>query len=179
MPAWRCAMIALGCILPAAAAAQISLAQTLPTQTWPSKPITIVTSAAPGGVTDALGRLLAQRFTAAWGQQAVVEPIPVAPMLTGLDHMLAFVPDAKAEFMIVRDASVLAEYAGTDASQAFLYSTAWDADGSVLGLVRQGTAWHLMRFTADGQLSHATTGGQGEWEYDDDAEVPIRFPTGP
>ncbi|HWB79862.1 MAG TPA: hypothetical protein VG755_33085, partial [Nannocystaceae bacterium] len=25
-------------------------------------------------------------------KQAVVEPIPVAPMLTGLDHMLAFVP---------------------------------------------------------------------------------------
>jgi hypothetical protein len=44
-------------------------------------------------------------------KQAVVEPIPVAPMLTGLDHMLAFVPDAKNEFMIVRDASVLAEYA--------------------------------------------------------------------
>jgi len=41
----------------------------------------------------------------------VPEPIPVAPMLTGLDQMLAFVPDDKAEFMIVRDASVLAEYA--------------------------------------------------------------------
>jgi hypothetical protein len=38
-------------------------------------------------------------------------PIPVAPMLTGLDQMFAFVPDDKAEFLIVRDASVLAEYA--------------------------------------------------------------------
>jgi hypothetical protein len=44
-------------------------------------------------------------------KQAVVEPIPVAPMLSGLDLMLAFVPDDKAEFMILRDASVLAEYA--------------------------------------------------------------------
>ncbi|HWB73624.1 MAG TPA: hypothetical protein VG755_01690, partial [Nannocystaceae bacterium] len=44
-------------------------------------------------------------------KQAVAEPIPVAPMPTGLDLMLAFVPDASAEFMIVRDASVLAEYA--------------------------------------------------------------------
>lgn len=42
---------------------------------------------------------------------AVAAPIPVAPMLSGLDRMLAFVPDAKSEFMIVRDASVLAEYA--------------------------------------------------------------------
>lgn len=39
------------------------------------------------------------------------EPIPVEPMLTGLDGMLAFVPDDKAEFIIVRDASVIAEYA--------------------------------------------------------------------
>ena len=38
-------------------------------------------------------------------------PIPVEPMLSGLDLMLAFVPDDKAEYMIVRDASVIAEYA--------------------------------------------------------------------
>ena len=37
-------------------------------QDYPVKPITIVVSAAPGGVTDALGRMLAQRFTEAWGQ---------------------------------------------------------------------------------------------------------------
>ncbi|MBC8073741.1 MAG: hypothetical protein IAG13_35805 [Deltaproteobacteria bacterium] len=44
-------------------------------------------------------------------KQAVVEPIPVAPMLSGLDAMLAFVPDDKTEFVLLRDASVLAEYA--------------------------------------------------------------------
>ena len=42
-------------------------------------------------------------------------PIPVAPMLTGLDAMLAFVPDDKAQFMIMRDASVIAEYAEEEA----------------------------------------------------------------
>jgi hypothetical protein len=41
---------------------------------------------------------------------AAPEPIPVAPMLTGLDHLLSLVPDDKAEFMLIRDASVLAEY---------------------------------------------------------------------
>ena len=40
---------------------------------YPSKPIAIIVPAAPGGVTDTLGRTLAQRFTDAWGQQAVVE----------------------------------------------------------------------------------------------------------
>ena len=38
------------------------------------------------------------------------EPIPVEPMHTGLDLMLSFVPDADAEFAIIRDASVLADY---------------------------------------------------------------------
>lgn len=41
--------------------------------------------------------------------EAVVEPIPVVPMATGLDLMLTLVPDG-AEFMIARDATVVAEY---------------------------------------------------------------------
>jgi tripartite-type tricarboxylate transporter receptor subunit TctC len=45
---------------------------------YPSKPITIIVPASPGGVTDLLGRLLAQRFTADWGAQVVVENKPGA-----------------------------------------------------------------------------------------------------
>jgi tripartite-type tricarboxylate transporter receptor subunit TctC len=45
---------------------------------YPSKPITIIVPASPGGVTDLLGRLLAQRFTADWGAQTVVENKPGA-----------------------------------------------------------------------------------------------------
>ncbi|HET6561519.1 MAG TPA: hypothetical protein VFG72_06565 [Marmoricola sp.] len=77
------------------------------------------------------------------------------------------------------DGTVLAEYVNNAESQAFLYTSAWDADGTVLGLVRQGMSWHLMRFTADGQLSHATSGGEGEWEYVDGADAPLRFVPGP
>jgi tripartite-type tricarboxylate transporter receptor subunit TctC len=47
-------------------------------QTYPSKPVTIIVPAAPGGVTDALGRILAERFTKAWGQQTIVENKPGA-----------------------------------------------------------------------------------------------------
>ncbi|HUC52249.1 MAG TPA: tripartite tricarboxylate transporter substrate binding protein [Xanthobacteraceae bacterium] len=45
---------------------------------YPSKPITIIVPASPGGVTDMLGRLLAQHFIADLGAQAVVENKPGA-----------------------------------------------------------------------------------------------------
>src|SRR5262249_12108903 len=61
----RLAIAVVTCLLPAAAAAQEA--------NYPSKPVTIIVPAAPGGVTDALGRTLAQRFTDAWGQQVIVE----------------------------------------------------------------------------------------------------------
>ena len=47
-------------------------------QTYPSKTITIVSPAPAGGVTDIMARGLAQRFSKAWGQQAVVENKPGA-----------------------------------------------------------------------------------------------------
>jgi len=63
----------------AAALAGIVLAATAaPAQNYPSKPVTIIVPASPGGVTDALGRVLAQRFGEAWGQQVIVENKPGA-----------------------------------------------------------------------------------------------------
>ena len=47
-------------------------------QNYPTKTITIIVPAAPGGVTDVLGRALAKQFSDAWGQQAVVENKPGA-----------------------------------------------------------------------------------------------------
>src|SRR5262249_5972809 len=61
--ATRAALAALGCLLTASAEAQ----------TFPSKPITIVVPAAPGGVTDVMARLIAQRFATSWNQQVIVE----------------------------------------------------------------------------------------------------------
>ena len=45
---------------------------------YPARAITIIVPAAPGGVTDMLGRVLAQHFIADWGVQAVVENKPGA-----------------------------------------------------------------------------------------------------
>jgi tripartite-type tricarboxylate transporter receptor subunit TctC len=64
-----CALVALGCIVAATPAGA---------QNYPSRSITIIVPAAPGGVTDALGRTLAKHLTEAWGQQAIVENRPGA-----------------------------------------------------------------------------------------------------
>src|SRR5688572_25422553 len=45
---------------------------------YPTKAITIIVPAAPGGVTDALGRTLAKHFSESWGQQVIVENRPGA-----------------------------------------------------------------------------------------------------
>ena len=70
MAQWLRTCVALACLSLAATVAEA--------QTYPAKPITIIVPAAPGGVTDSLGRMLAQRFTEVWGQQVVVENKPGA-----------------------------------------------------------------------------------------------------
>src|SRR5215470_9271519 len=76
-------LIALGCALPAAGVAQ----------TYPSKTITIIVPAPPGGVTDVLARTLAQRFTAAWGQQTIVENRPGGNNQVAAEYVTRSPPD--------------------------------------------------------------------------------------
>ncbi len=64
MAGWTAALVALAWLAGFAPALA---------QTFPNKTITIVVPAAPGGVSDVMGRLLAQRFQEAWGQQVIVE----------------------------------------------------------------------------------------------------------
>lgn len=40
---------------------------------WPSRPLRIIAAQSPGGVTDMLARTLAQKFSEAWKQPAIVE----------------------------------------------------------------------------------------------------------
>src|SRR5262249_25372529 len=92
MRLWLAALLAIGAV-PAAALAQGSPA------TYPTRPVTIVVPAAPGGVTDALGRALAQRFSEAWGQQVIVENKPGANNQIAAEYVTKAAPDGSTLFI--------------------------------------------------------------------------------
>src|SRR5437763_4056828 len=72
-------------LLPAAAAGQEA--------SYPTRPVTIIVPAAPGGVTDALARTLAQRFSEAWGQQVIVENKSGANNQIAAEYVTKAAPD--------------------------------------------------------------------------------------
>jgi tripartite-type tricarboxylate transporter receptor subunit TctC len=59
-------------------------------QDYPTRPITFVVTAAPGGVTDVVARAVGQRLSEAWGQQIIIEN------RGGAAHTLAAVAVAKS-----------------------------------------------------------------------------------
>src|SRR3954470_24596014 len=67
------------CVLTGLACLSMAPAQA---QTYPSRSITLVVTAAAGGVTDVVARAFGQKLTEAWGQQVIIEnkgaPAPVA-----------------------------------------------------------------------------------------------------
>ena len=69
-----CVLLTLGGLL-AASAAQA--------QSYPSKPITLVVTAAAGGVTDVVARAFGQKIAEDWGQQVIVENKGGAAHVTG------------------------------------------------------------------------------------------------
>lgn len=84
-----CLVAACVALVPAAAGAQ----------TFPSKTITIVVPAAPGGVTDVLGRALAQRFGDAFGQQAIVENRAGGNNQIAAEYVARSAPDGHTIFL--------------------------------------------------------------------------------
>ena len=90
MRAWL-AVLALSCCLPAAAVAQLV--------EYPTKPISVIVPASPGGVTDMLGRTLGHRFRQDWGQQVVVENKPGANNQIAAEFVTKAAPDGYTLFV--------------------------------------------------------------------------------
>lgn len=76
-----------------ALAATLALAAPAFAQTFPTKPITIVVPASPGGAIDLAARLIGQKFTEAWGQPVVIENKTGATGVIGTDFVAKSAPD--------------------------------------------------------------------------------------
>lgn len=60
---------------------------------YPAKPVTLVATAAPGGVVDILARTIGQRLTQAWGQQVIVENKAGGSNQIGAEYVAKSAPD--------------------------------------------------------------------------------------
>src|SRR5258706_14255450 len=55
------------------AAATLALSLPASSQGWPTKPVRVIVPFPPGGATDFVGRLIAQKLTDLWGQALLIE----------------------------------------------------------------------------------------------------------
>jgi tripartite-type tricarboxylate transporter receptor subunit TctC len=62
-------------------------------QAWPSQPVKLVVPYAPGGASDALGRVVAEKMTALLGQQVIVENKAGGNTIIGMDAVAKARPD--------------------------------------------------------------------------------------
>ena len=60
---------------------------------FPTKPITIIVPATPGGAIDLAARLIGAKFTAAWGQPVTIDNVGGAAGMLGSDRVAKAAPD--------------------------------------------------------------------------------------
>lgn len=77
----------------AALAASMLAATALAAEPYPSKPVRAIVPYPAGGIVDIMGRLIAERVSATFGQQVVVEPRPGANGMIGTEAVLTAPPD--------------------------------------------------------------------------------------
>jgi tripartite-type tricarboxylate transporter receptor subunit TctC len=86
-------------------------------QDYPSRPIRMILGFAPGGSTDLVARVVAQKMSEAWGQQVVVDNRPGANGMIGADIVAKANPDGY---------SLLLSSIGPMAINASLYKMPYD-----------------------------------------------------
>jgi tripartite-type tricarboxylate transporter receptor subunit TctC len=76
------------------------------TDNYPTRPVRIITPAAPGGTTDYLARLLAARLTEVWKQQAIVDNRASASGVNAAEITANAAPDGYTLFVVYHQHTV-------------------------------------------------------------------------
>lgn len=71
----------------------VSLPQAALAQSFPSKPVKLITTYPPGGSSDLMARITAQKLSELWGQQVMVENKAGAAGSIGMDYAARQAPD--------------------------------------------------------------------------------------
>jgi tripartite-type tricarboxylate transporter receptor subunit TctC len=120
-----------------AAMACVGAVQEVDAQPWPSKPIKIVVLFAPGGATDIIGRLIAQKLGDRIGQPVVIENKPGAGTTIGNAAVAKAAPDG---YTLVVRANAVRHHAGVVS-----WLTLRCREGFCTGRVAGGVAVHPRR----------------------------------
>jgi tripartite-type tricarboxylate transporter receptor subunit TctC len=79
--------------LAAGAAALPAVLRSANAQTYPARPITIVVPLAPGGATDVIARMIADRMRQSLGQPVIIENVTGANGSIGVGRVARAAPD--------------------------------------------------------------------------------------
>lgn len=99
-------------LLKFAATAALGLALAAPAQAFPTQPVKIIVPQTPGGASDTLARVIAQKLAEKWGQPVVVENRAGAGGNIGMEGVARAAPDGH---------TLLMSYSGTHAINGALY----------------------------------------------------------
>jgi tripartite-type tricarboxylate transporter receptor subunit TctC len=91
----------------------LGVLQTASAEPYPTRPIKIVATFAPGGASDILGRIIAQKLHESWGQPVIVENRAGAGGIVGTEFVARSAPDGY---------TLVVGYIGTHAVNPSLYA---------------------------------------------------------
>ncbi|MDB5811035.1 MAG: hypothetical protein JWN94_3157 [Betaproteobacteria bacterium] len=111
-------------------ASAVSLAQE-----FPARPIRLILGFAPGGSTDLVARVVAQKMSESWGQQVIVDNRPGANGMIGADLVAKANPDGY---------SVLLSSIGPMAINASLYKMPYDIVADFAPITYTGNVTNLL-----------------------------------
>ena len=119
----------------ASAAGLLAISAAACAQSYPARPIRLVLGFPPGGSTDLVARLVAQKMSDAWGQQVVVDNRPGANGMIGADLVAKASPDGY---------SLLLSSIGPMAINASLYKMPYDIVNDFAPITYTGNVANLL-----------------------------------